>query len=350
MFAVGYCAPMLFSTPRLDVRMMLESDAPVVAQYRDDPAINHFQDWDLPYTLEVARDRLSHQSMLDGITPGKWVNLALVRRDDPEQTVIGDLACHLHESGRIAEIGYTLRTEFQGNGYASEGAGALVDHLLATTQVHRIEASLDKANIASMRVLEAIGLTFETLTRQSYPMRGGWDDDLRYAMLRDDRTTWLARPSTPPAALGLAEITPDDAHLWGRLVTHRSQERFVSPMASSFRDALFPEVVDGAPVVPWLRGVMADEDRVAFVMLADVTEHHPEPYLWRLLVDRMHQRRGIGSAVLAELCAMLATQGHHALLTSWVDGPGSPRPFYERHGFQATGRIVDGEIEARLSW
>lgn len=351
MFAVGYArampADILFTTPRLAVRMMRDADAPIVAAYRDDPAVNVYQDWDLPYTLEIARERLAGQADLDGVTAGRWVNLALVL---PDGTVVGDLACHLHEHGRVAEIGYTLRTEFQGQGYASEGAGALVDHLLATTEVHRIEASLDPVNVPSMRVLEAVGMTFESLTRQSYPLRGRWDDDLRYAMLRDDRAAWLARPTTPPAALELVELTPDDAYLWGRLRTHRSQERFVSPMALSFRDALFPEVVDGAPVVPWLRGVLADGERVAFVMLAAVTEHHPEPYLWRLLVDRMHQRRRIGSAILAELRGQLSEQGHHSILTSWVDGPGSPRPFYEGHGFVPTGRIVDGEIEARLSW
>jgi RimJ/RimL family protein N-acetyltransferase len=327
--------------------MMRDTDAPVVAAYRDDPAVNVHQDWDLPYTVEIARDRLAQQADLDGVTAGRWVNLALIIEDG---TVIGDVACHLHESGRVAEIGYTLRTEFQGAGYASEGAAALVDHVLATTEVHRIEASLDPVNVPSMRVLEAIGMTFESLTRQSYPLRGRWDDDLRYAMLRDDRASWLARPTTPPAALELVELTPDDAYLWGRLRTHRSQERFVSPMALSFRDALFPEVVDGAPVVPWLRGVLADGERAAFVMLAEVTEHHPEPYLWRLLVDRMHQRRHIGSAVLAELRTRLTDQGHRSLLTSWVDGPGSPRRFYEGHGFVPTGQIVDGEIEARLSW
>jgi RimJ/RimL family protein N-acetyltransferase len=330
--------------------MMHVSDAPVVAAYRSDPVINVYQDWELPYTLEHARERLAEQARFVDIPVGNWVNLALVRRDDPDETVIGDLACHLHESGRIAEIGYTLRTEFQGHGYASEAAGALADHLLATTEVHRIEASLDPVNAASMRVLEAIGMTFETLTRQSYPLRGRWDDDLRYAMLGDDRAAWLARSRTPPASIDLVEITPDDAYLWGRLRTHYSQERFVAPMSHSFRDALFPEVVDGAPVVPWLRGVLADGERVAFVMLADVTEHHPEPYLWRLLVDRVHQRRGIGRAIIAQLQQSLTELGRRTLLTSWVEGPGSPRPFYEGLGFAPTGRVVDGETEARLSW
>ena len=63
MFAVGYDpsmpADILFTTPRLAVRMMRDADAPVVAAYRDDPAVNVYQDWDLPYTLEIARDRLA---------------------------------------------------------------------------------------------------------------------------------------------------------------------------------------------------------------------------------------------------------------------------------------------------
>jgi RimJ/RimL family protein N-acetyltransferase len=343
-------ATVLFTTPRLSVRMMRLDDAPVVAAYRDDPAISEYQDWDLPYTLERAVERLTEMATFDGPTLDHWVNMALVRRDDPQGAVIGDLACHLDATGSVAEIGYTLRTEFQGQGYASEGAGALVDHLLATTNVHRLEASLDPRNVRSMRVLEAIGFTFEALTRQSYPLRGRWDDDLRYAMMRDDRTAWLARPTTAPTSLELVEITPDDAYLWGRLRTHHSQERFVSPMALSFRDALFPEVIDGAPVVPWMRGVLADGERVAFVMLAQVTDHHPEPYLWRLLVDRMHQRRGIGSLVLTELQRLLTAAGHRTLLTSWGEGPGSPRRFYERLGFVPTGTIVEGETEARLSW
>ena len=350
--------------------MMRVDDAPVVAAYRDDPAISVFQDWDIPYTLERAVDRLNAQAALHGPTPGEWVNLAMVLRDptdagpvggpagatgdgeapEPFDTPIGDLACHIDETGAVAEIGYTLRTRYQGRGYASEGANALVDHLLAPTGIHRLEGSLDKDNVASMRVLEAVGMTFESLTRQSYPMRGGWEDDLRYAMLRDDRAAWLSRPTTPPASLELVEITPDDAYLWGRLRTHHSQERFVSPMALSFRDALFPEVVDGAPVVPWMRGVLADGERVAFAMLAEITPHHPEAYLWRLLVDRMHQRRGIGRLVIAELQRMLTAQGHRTLLTSWGEGMGSPRRFYEGLGFVPTGNVVEGETEARLSW
>ena len=39
--------------------------------------------------------------------------------------------------------------------------------------------------------------------------------------------------------------------------------------------------------------------------------------------------------------------GDKALLTSWTEGKGSPRPFYLAHGFVPTGRIIDDETEAR---
>jgi len=249
---------------------------------------------------------------------------------------------------KVATIGYTFAPAHHGKGFATEAVSAVVGALCAGG-VHRFTATLDPDNVPSMRVLEAVGFTFESLVRSAEFIHGDWVSDLLYSMPADDRAQWLARPRQPPAAIELAEITPDDAHLWGRLTTHRSQERFAAPMSQSFRDALFPEVVDGAPVVPWLRGVLADGERVGFVMLAEVTEHHTEPYLWRLLIDRLHQRRGIGTLILAEIAAQVRSFGCTTLLTRWVEGPGSPEPFYLRHGFVPTGRIVDDEIEARVT-
>jgi diamine N-acetyltransferase len=118
-------------------------------------------------------------------------------------------------------------------------------------------------------------------------------------------------------------------------------------MAESFVDALFPEIVDGAQVVPWLRAVAADGELVGFVMLALRTEHHPEPYLWRLLIDRLHQRRGIGQRVLELVAEEFRRMGDETLLTSWSEGKGSPRPFYLANGFEPTGNLIDGETEGR---
>ena len=282
---------------------------------------------------------------MDGPTDGHWVGIAVELTATGE--VVGDVAVELRGGGMFATLGYTFAGAHHGKGYATEAAGAVVD-ALCVAGVHRFVATLDPENVPSMRVLEALGFTFESLAREAELIRGEWVDDLRYALLAADRAAWKVRPRTPAAEVELVEITPDDAYLWGRLRTHHSQERFVSPMALSFRDALFPEVIDGAPVVPWMRGVLADGERVGFLMLAMVTDHHPEPYMWRLLIDRMHQRRGLGTQVLAALCAQLRAWGHTTLTTSWGQGPGSPEPFYLAHGFVPTGDIDDDEIVGRV--
>jgi len=101
--------------------------------------------------------------------------------------------------------------------------------------------------------------------------------------------------------------------------------------------------------VPWMRAIEADGVIVGFLMLALATPQHPEPFLWRLLIDRMHQRRGIASRVLQLVAAEMRSLGDATLLVSWSEGKGSPRPFYLAHGFVPTGRVVEGETEARLT-
>ena len=120
-------------------------------------------------------------------------------------------------------------------------------------------------------------------------------------------------------------------------------------MATSFADALVPGEDAGVAVVPWFRAIEADDELAGFVMLAEGTDISREAYLWRLLIDRRHQRRGIGDRVLTRIVDRLRDEGDDSLLVSWAQGPGSPEPFYLARGFVPTGVVDDGEIEARLT-
>jgi len=312
--------------------------------YRNDPAIARYQSWELPYTMDAATQLLADATDLDRQVEGEGINLAI----ELDGEMLGDAFAQIRPGGGVAEIGYTLAPEHHGRGYATEAAGALVDSLFEHTDVQRVEATLDPDNAASMRVLEAIGMEFECIARGAFCLRGAWVDDLRYAMTKNDRAAWLTRPRTAPDHVELVVIEPDIAHLFGRMRTHYSQQRFVSPMPLSFRDALFPEAVGGAPVVPWMRGVVADGERVGFVMCSDITETHTDPFLWRLLIDRMHQRRGIGERVVAAVISHFHGRSPR-LMTSYGQGPGSPEPFYRKLGFVPTGEIDDGEVVAAFS-
>ena len=66
-------------------------------------------------------------------------------------------------------------------------------------------------------------------------------------------------------------------------------------------------------------------------------------------IDQSEQRKGYGTAVLDAVVAYLAQRpGADVLWTSAAPGPGSPRPFYERYGFVATGEVKWGETVLRL--
>jgi RimJ/RimL family protein N-acetyltransferase len=261
--------------------------------------------------------------------------------------VLGDLALHLTWQGRSAEVGYTFAREHWGRGYATEALAALIEYLYQGLGVTRVFGMLHPDNTASAMVLERCGLLFEGHTRSSFWLGDEVSDDWIYGMTRPDWERWRNRPRLPPRSIGLAEVTTENERVVFKLATHKTQEAFVAPMSGSYADALFPEVVDGAPVVPWMRAVVADDEIVGFVMLALRTDHHPEPFLWRLLIDRLHQRRGIGGRVLELVAEECRRMGDRSLLTSWVEGKGSPRPFYLRHGFEPTGKVVDDETEAR---
>ncbi len=337
-------SPYPLRTARLTLRFMRSTDAEVHAAYRNDPQIAQHQLWDLPYTVEQAVASLQGQDDRADLEPGDWNTLAI----ELDGRVIGDVVTNLHETRGVAEIGFTLARDHHGHGYATEAATALVEDLVERLGVGRVYGELDPVNTASQRVLERVGLVFESETRRSFLWRGEWTDNMSYAATAEGWRTWRDRPQGPPTELAMVPLTPDNQHRYAALATHHSQRRFVAPVAQSYGDALFPEEVNGAPVVPRLWGLAADGEPAGFLMIADVTEAHPEPFLWRLLIDRMHQRRGIGRLALDQLTALLRAEGCRSLLTSWESGPGGPRPFYLRYGFVETGRVVDDESEARL--
>ena len=68
-------------------------------------------------------------------------------------------------------------------------------------------------------------------------------------------------------------------------------------------------------------------------------------FLWRLMIGRDHQGRGHGAAALAEAAAQAREWSLPRVATSAVDRADSALPFYLRHGYQRTGRVVDDEIE-----
>jgi diamine N-acetyltransferase len=146
-----------------------------------------------------------------------------------------------------------------------------------------------------------------------------------------------------------------DAERAAALAVERApgQEQFVASVQESFQDA-----IDDAHAEPRYWTVNDGDEVVGFVMISDgIPDERVAAdsglvgpyYLWRLLIDRRHQRRGYGTATLDAVVSYLRGRpGADALYTSAAQGEGTPQPFYERYGFVPTGQILDEEVVLRL--
>ena len=87
------------------------------------------------------------------------------------------------------ELGYRLRREAWGRGYATEGSRALVDKAFGELGAERVDASTMTVNTASRRVMEKVGLryvrTFELDWRGKVP--GDEHGGVEYSI---DRAQW----------------------------------------------------------------------------------------------------------------------------------------------------------------
>lgn len=148
------------------------------------------------------------------------------------------------------------------------------------------------------------------------------------------------------SSVHLREITEDNREAVCALRVRRPQKQFVASVKRSLRHAA------AAPEAnPWSRAVYCGDEPVGFVMLSwnpSAGRYQGRYFLWRLLIDKRHQRRGIGREVLAQLVDLVRVEGATELLASYEPGKGEPWPFYRQFGFQRTGKIDDGEIVIRL--
>lgn len=101
-------------------------------------------------------------------------------------------------------------------------------------------------------------------------------------------------------------------------------------------------------------GLWDDETPVgllAMIKIAEDPEFDPAAddangaYIWRLLVGKDQQGKGIGGFALEQAAKQAADWGMTKLYVSVVDADSSNLSFYETRGFTKTGRIVDEEIE-----
>ena len=111
----------------------------------------------------------------------------------PDDEIIGSIWCFKsipYFDG--LEIGYTIfDPQRRGQGIMTQALSLLTDYLFQSTKIHRVQLIIADGNIASEKVAQKCGFTYEGTARQAMFQRGMHRDMKLYSLLRDEVDTCL---------------------------------------------------------------------------------------------------------------------------------------------------------------
>lgn len=185
-------------TARLVLRPFTPDDADSLVALDSDPDVMHFLTGGEP----TPRERI-----VTGILPaflafeesgGPWGFWAAVEKSSgafigwfhlrPDRDDAGD--DHSDPADDDPELGYRLVASVWGRGYATEGSRALIDRAFTEWGASMVYAETLAVHVASRRVMEKAGMTFERTFVSDWPYRIPGDEhgDVTYAITREQ---WL---------------------------------------------------------------------------------------------------------------------------------------------------------------
>ncbi len=114
---------------------------------------------------------------------GKYYDLAVEHRTEAKVIGLIGMLCEPHQQGAI---GWVLGFEYRGNGYAFEGAEALIGYAFSNLRLHRIYAKTNIINIPLWKLMERLGMRREAHLRETEIRDDQWIDMLIYAIFTDE--------------------------------------------------------------------------------------------------------------------------------------------------------------------
>lgn len=165
------------------LRPALPADAGLLFRWRNEASVRRHQPLSEASIADLRADLARHRH--DELYRGRGERFQWIVVVEGEAAGWITLAVASWDHG-LAEVGYALSTPFQGRGVMRHGLEQLAAELFGHTPLERIEARCAIANVASQRVLEAVGFVREGRLRSYFKLDGGRVDNYLYALLRDE--------------------------------------------------------------------------------------------------------------------------------------------------------------------
>ena len=154
---------------------------------------------DVPFLVETVNDPsvrngLAHARPKTERDEREWVEDVT----DPSSDDVHLLVCvdgdpvgvigldRVSERTGFGELGYYVKPDAWGQGYATDAAETLVDYAFGELRLHRVQAKAFDSNPASRRVLEKVGFEHEGVLRGHWYRNGSHEDVHVYGLLEPE--------------------------------------------------------------------------------------------------------------------------------------------------------------------
>jgi RimJ/RimL family protein N-acetyltransferase len=176
-------------TERLLLRPFAADDVDDVWAYQREPeVVRYMRHWE-PRDRERTRVAVA-QMVRENDLVGEGDCLSLAVTLPATGVVIGQVELvWLSEQNHQGEIGYVFNPAYGGRGLATEAARVMLGLGFDGLRLHRIIGRCDARNVPSAGLLTRLGMRREAHLIGNAMGKGGWRDELIFAMLQDEWRT-----------------------------------------------------------------------------------------------------------------------------------------------------------------
>jgi ribosomal-protein-alanine N-acetyltransferase len=170
-------------TKRLTLRRLMVSDAFDMYEYSKNSEVTRYLTWDAHPDAAYTREYLQYLGTHYNV--GDFFDWGVVLSS--EDKMIGTCGfTRFDYNNNCGEVGYVINPAYRGREIAKEALEAVMEFGFETLKLHRIEAKFMEGNLASLRVMEKVGMTFEGYHKESMFIKGEYRTVGVSAILRDE--------------------------------------------------------------------------------------------------------------------------------------------------------------------
>ncbi|MEM9671279.1 MAG: GNAT family N-acetyltransferase [Cyclobacteriaceae bacterium] len=176
------------TTNRLQLKIITRDDLDDIHHLHSLPETDRYNTLGIPENKTVTEAIVQQWLRQQQAEPNQHFTWRIA--DKATQQFIGLIALHLGEERfKSGEVWYKLILARWGQGLATEALNAILKFSFEELHLHRVGAGCATENLASMRVLEKVGMQREGSKRKVLPIRGQWVDNYEYAILEEEWNT-----------------------------------------------------------------------------------------------------------------------------------------------------------------